>query len=125
MLDSAMPEWPPELDALVAAPKHHRVLLENDRVRVVETTVQPGDTVPVHTHEWGGVSTFLSWSALVRRDGDGVVVLDSRELGLSREPGSVAWQDPLPAHSLENVGGHLLHVITVELKPDPTSSPNS
>ena len=28
--------WPPALDALVAAPVHHRLLLENARVRVLE-----------------------------------------------------------------------------------------
>ena len=30
--------WDPELDAVKAAPKHHKVLFENDRVRVLEVT---------------------------------------------------------------------------------------
>jgi len=33
--------WRPENDALVAAPQHHKVLLENDEVRVLEVTVRP------------------------------------------------------------------------------------
>ena len=29
--------WPGELDALVAAPGHHKLLLENDIVRVLDS----------------------------------------------------------------------------------------
>jgi hypothetical protein len=36
--------WPPELDALVAAPNSHRLLLDHARVRVLEVTVPPGVT---------------------------------------------------------------------------------
>ena len=50
--------WLPELDALVAAPKHHRLLFENDRVRVLDTRIAPGDTVPLHTHRWPAVHRF-------------------------------------------------------------------
>jgi len=31
--------WPDELDALSAAPQNHRVLLENERVRVLQTHI--------------------------------------------------------------------------------------
>ncbi len=109
-------EWPPEGDALIAAPDHHRVLLENDLVRVVETRVEAGDRVPVHTHRWAGASYLVSFSDFVRRDAAGNVVLDSRSAGLSPAPGSSMWQMPLEPHSLENVGDGLLHVVTVELK---------
>jgi hypothetical protein len=34
--------WPRELDALIAAPDSHRLLLENDRVRVLEVVIEPG-----------------------------------------------------------------------------------
>lgn len=30
-----------DLDGVVAAPEHHRILFENDRIRVVETSI-PG-----------------------------------------------------------------------------------
>jgi hypothetical protein len=38
--------WPVSdpLDAVVAAPRNHRVLYEDDHVRVLEVTVQPGET---------------------------------------------------------------------------------
>jgi len=48
------PPWPypDSLDALVAAPNFHRVLFENERVRVLEVTVPPHQREPVHTHRW-------------------------------------------------------------------------
>src|SRR5215510_11255933 len=48
-------EWPASMDAVAAAPGNHRVLLENERVRVVEITVAPGEREPVHAHCLPGV----------------------------------------------------------------------
>jgi quercetin dioxygenase-like cupin family protein len=53
-------EWSDELDAVVAAPAHDHVLLENERVRVLETRIEPGDATPVHTHPWPNVQYVLS-----------------------------------------------------------------
>lgn len=47
--------WPDELDAVIAAPDHHKVLFENDRVRVLEVTLRPNDEEPVHHHRWPSV----------------------------------------------------------------------
>lgn len=38
------------LDAVMAAPNHHKVLLENDQIRVLETLIRPGEETAVHTH---------------------------------------------------------------------------
>ena len=32
--------WDPALDAVVAAPKHHKVIFENERLRVLEVTLE-------------------------------------------------------------------------------------
>lgn len=105
--------WPPELDALVAAPKHHRVLLENDHVRVLDTEIGPGERTALHTHRWSAVHYILSWSDFVRRDADDATLVDTR----GREPVSGAlWSPPLVPHSLENVGPGPLRVISVEMK---------
>jgi quercetin dioxygenase-like cupin family protein len=42
--------WPETMDALVAAPASHRVLLENDRVRVLDVVIEPRAREPEHTH---------------------------------------------------------------------------
>jgi len=43
-------DWPPSMDAVVAAPESHRVLLENEDVRVLEVTIPAGHREPEHTH---------------------------------------------------------------------------
>jgi hypothetical protein len=108
--------WPESLDAMQAAPDHHRVLLENEHVRVLESWVAPGDTVPVHTHRWPGVLHVLSWSDFVRYGTDGAVVLDSRSAGPAPQPGSVLWGAALAPHSLKNVGDAEIRIVTVEVK---------
>jgi len=107
--------WPEALDALSAAPQYHLLLLENDRVRVLDTRVPQGQTVPLHTHQWPSALYILSWSDFVRRDGEGRIVVDSREIG--KPAGETAlWSGPLPPHTLENVGESELRAISVELK---------
>lgn len=103
------------LDAVVAAPRFHRVLLENESVRVLDTVVSPGETVPLHTHCSPAVLYILSWSDCVRRDAGGSVTMDSRNL-LTPAPGSALWSGPLPPHTLENVGQTELRVIAFEQK---------
>lgn len=107
--------WPDDLDALVAAPKHHRLLLENERSRVLETRIEPGETVPLHTHRWPSVYHVLSWGSFVRRDGDGKVLVDTRTSPPSAPPKAV-WSEPLPPHTLENVDTRPIHLVSVELK---------
>jgi hypothetical protein len=104
-----------DLDALVAAPKHHRLLFENELVRVLDTKIAPGETVPPHTHRWASALYILSWSDFVRRDGDGNISVDSRTMGDSFE-GNALWSPPLALHTLENVGDKEFRAISVEVK---------
>jgi quercetin dioxygenase-like cupin family protein len=108
-------EWPEELDALVAAPQYHILLFENEQVRVLDTNIPPRQTVPLHTHRWPGVLYVLSLTDFVRRDGEGKIVVDSRASGKPAIKGAL-WSEPLPPHTLENVGETEIRVISVELK---------
>src|SRR5947208_3666833 len=108
--------WPDSLDALTAAPDYHKLLLENERVRVLDTWVPAGDRTPIHTHRWPAVLYVLGWSNFVRYNDKGEVLLDSRTVEALKVPPTVLWSAPLPPHSLENVGGADLHIISVELK---------
>lgn len=115
-----MPEtqsnWPIHLDALVAASEHHRLLLENDAVRVLETRIEPGETVRLHTHRWPAAYYILSAGDFVRRDEHGVVLQDTRQSAKRLQPGQAVWSPPLGPHTLENVGNGPIHVISVEVK---------
>jgi mannose-6-phosphate isomerase-like protein (cupin superfamily) len=112
--------WPDFLDALVAAPDHHMLFMENERVRVLETLIPPGETTPVHTHRWPSVYVILSWSDFLRTDDQGNVMADSRQSKALAERPSVLWGEALPPHALENVGDQDLRLISVELK-EPSS----
>ncbi len=108
--------WPPELDALIAAPDHHTLLFEDERVRVLDTVIRAGDRTPVHTHRWPAVFVVFSWSTFVRRDGDGTVMVDSREVPAMASPSTALPSDPIGPHSLENVGDSDIRIVSVELK---------
>lgn len=109
-------QWPEELDALIAAPKHHKLLLENESVRVLDTCIPRGETTEIHTHQWRSTLYVLQFSDFIRYDIDGNILLDSRNLDSKPLPGTALWTEPLIPHSLKNVGVTDLHVISVELK---------
>jgi len=50
--------WDPALDAVAAAPRHHKVLFENERLRVLEVTLESNDEEPIHHHRWPSVFVF-------------------------------------------------------------------
>lgn len=113
MSDNAL--WPPELDAIIAAPDHHTVLMENEHVRVLDTRIEPGDKTPIHTHRWPSVYHVLSLTDFIRRDAAGNVLVDTRQKPKVQTPKAL-WSDPLPPHTLENVGDVAIHVVSVEIK---------
>jgi len=47
--------WADSLDAVKAAPNSHKVLFENDNVRILEVTVDPYGFEPMHTHRYPSV----------------------------------------------------------------------
>ena len=109
-------EWPESLDAVASAPEHHRVLFENEHVRVLDTRVPPGGRVLLHTHKWPSVVYTISSGDFVRSDADGNTTLDTRSANLTVEPGSAMWLPPLEPHAIENVGPTEMRAVTVELK---------
>ena len=109
-------QWPDELDALIAAPQHHRLKFENEFVRVLDANIAPGEMTAVHTHRFAASHIVISWSDFIRYDDTGNVLLDSRSLGKNIAPHSALWGEPLGPHALKNVGTDDLHIISVEIK---------
>lgn len=103
------------LDPAVTNPGHYAVVFENDRVRVLEYTDQPGEKTTPHTHP---DSVMYTLSSFRRRlvSGDA-----SRDVALAE--GAVVWL-PAQQHQGENIGDTPTHVIFVELKStaDPTGA---
>jgi hypothetical protein len=115
-MNSNNEQWPDELDALGTAAQHHKLLFENETVRVLDTFIKPGERTTVHTHQWPASLYIISWSDFIRYDAKGNVLVDSRTLSKTPAPGTALWSGPLPPHTLKNVGVNDLHAICVEIK---------
>ncbi|HEY7045057.1 MAG TPA: hypothetical protein VH419_15410 [Nocardioidaceae bacterium] len=95
------------LDPVVTNPEHYSVIFENERVRVLEYTDQPGDHTTPHRHP---DSVMYTLSAFRRR-----LVSDGARRDVVLEAGSVGWL-PAQQHHGENIGDTPTHVLFVELK---------
>jgi hypothetical protein len=115
--------FPDGFDAVQAAPNSHRVVFENEFVRVLEVTVPPpGSTIPMHHHRWP--SFFLDWDTgggtphirYHRPDGS---VRDSPSTEAPTHPGtwSVHWMKPEPMHAIEVVGKPKIAALLPEVPP--------
>jgi hypothetical protein len=89
-----------------------RVVLENDRVRIWEHRVVPGDTGPMHVHRRTYFSVFVAGSTGDTIDPDGNVI---EHFDLT--PGTVFWSDEghLPeTHALRNTADDEILIVTTE-----------
>ncbi len=88
-----------------------RVKLENDRVRVLEATLKPGDKEQMHSHP--AYVIYVIDGGKVRNH-----AADGKTTETELKSGEVLYRDPL-THWAENIGTTTMHMILVELKrPD-------
>lgn len=110
-------DWPKHLDAVAAASKNHKVLLENDKVRVLDVTVAPGEVEAVHSHRWPSVLYFIEAGDFVDRDASGKIIFDSRTLKAPLVFPLAMYKEPEAPHSVENLSKTTpLHLVRVEMK---------
>jgi hypothetical protein len=102
---SAVPE---ELDPLKVAADSHKLVFENQFVRVLETHVPPGKIEPWHQHGRRVVIYLSDFHTRVTERGH-------EPQDSLRKSGLVRWSEPV-IHQVENVGQTEGHVISVELK---------
>jgi len=107
-------DWPPSMDAVVAAPESHRVLFENDEVRVLEVTIAAGHREPEHTHRRPSVMIVDGPARIRYYEGD--VLTFSSPPARAVAGTRASWMEPEGPHSVENVDTRPYHAIRVELK---------
>src|SRR5712691_8192156 len=95
-------------DAVTAAPHAYKVLLENDRVRVLEYRGGPGTKADMHSHP-DLVAVALGGGKVRFTLGNGQT--EEAELG-NGDAGFFAATD----HMTENVGASNIHMVLIELK---------
>ncbi len=96
-------------DAAIVAPDVYKVLFENDRMRVLEVAMEPGDRSEMHTHP-----DYFFY--LLGEGGKVRFTSPSGETGEMELPaGASAWREA-EEHSTENVGTTTVHALFIEPK---------
>jgi quercetin dioxygenase-like cupin family protein len=96
------------LDPVTVDPAHHRVEVDNDRVRVLRINFKPHDKTIEHEHP-NAVAVFLTDSKAK------FVLPGGKTREASSKRGDAIWA-PAERHSVENLSDKATEVILVELK---------
>lgn len=101
----------PAQDPVVVNPKTVRVTLENERVRVLEAVLQPGDREQLHSHP-ASVYYVVEGGRVRNHAADGTVT-ESEVVA-----GQVVYREPV-THWAENIGTTTLRIVLIELRDPP------
>jgi len=99
-------------DVVKVAPDKCKVLLSNDRVRVLEYRAKPGDKTPMHSHPAYVVYSFSSGKAKFTSP-------DGKTTERDLKAGEATWNSG-ETYATEGVGSGEAHVLLVELKEPQT-----
>jgi predicted metal-dependent enzyme (double-stranded beta helix superfamily) len=108
--------WPDSLDAVLAAPGSHRVLFENDRARVLEVTIAPGEREPEHTHRWPSIMVVHQPARIRYYTGDTLTFTSTEQPSPAGSGPQVSWLEPEGPHSVQNTDSRTYGAFRIELK---------
>lgn len=110
-------DWPVELESIISAPKNHKVLMENDKVRVLEVTILPGEQENLHCHKYPSVLHFKEAEDFIDSDAEGNVIFDTRTLPSHLKLPMTMWKDAEAPHKITNLSRtKSIKIIRVEMK---------
>lgn len=96
-------------DAAIVASKTHKILFENEKVRVLEVSIQPGEIEPLHMHPYKSITIVANPATLKYFNKDGELISEVQVHGTT-------WTEPVELHSTENVSKTPFHGYRIELK---------
>lgn len=110
--------WPGKLDGVKAAPETHKVIFENEHVRVLQVTIPPHSKEPVHTHCLPSTLYFQQIGDIIVRHPDGRLMFDSRQMKESEKQKApfVLWNAGEGPHSDENPDDVPIRILQIEQK---------
>lgn len=103
--------WSPNLhaqDPMSVGKTYKKVLLENDKVRVMQVEFAPGDVMPWHSHPGHTVYAVTGGKIEITDKDKPAVVQDIKA-------GDVMYMEPV-THMAKNVGKTTLKLIVTEIK---------
>ena len=103
-----LPEGMGEIDPVAVSPGNYKILLENDRVRVLEMLLRPGEIDELHSHPSETVFFLQGGSLRIHLPGG-----EAQEADIPDH--HVMWNDAW-THRVENIGQGEVHAIIVESK---------
>jgi quercetin dioxygenase-like cupin family protein len=106
LLSSHVPLWAD--DAVKTDPDKYRVVLENERVRVLEYRDKPGQKTKMHTHP----DFVLQAMAPFKRK---LTLSNGKTMTREFKAGEIVWMNA-QSHIGENIGETDTHVLITELK---------
>jgi len=125
--------WADSLDAVKAAPNSHKIIFENDKIRILEIILEPHGFEPIHTHRFPSVmfgpdndtsqfdiiyypyafdslrQTYFAKDSIKQHRG-----------GQSVEPNLGSYMKSEGPHRIKNLSNVRIDVFRVELKNDTT-----
>jgi beta-alanine degradation protein BauB len=98
-------------DPLKVGPNIYKKIFENERVRMLEVTFAPGDSIGMHSHPDHAVYTIIGGKLRVTTSDGKTQVADLKA-------GDPIWF-PAIIHAAKNIGATSLKLLVVELKEKP------
>lgn len=98
------------LDPVDLDPDKFDVLLENERVRVLQAKIPTGQSHGMHWHPEHLIYTLSAYEVLDTFPGGGTKTM-------KRGAGELLWGDEI-THATENVGETAVHALIIELKDE-------
>lgn len=103
-------DWNADLDAVISDEERHQLLFENEYVRVVYLSCEPGDTTSPHSHLYPNIVVNFSTMPFLVTDESGEEFISPSEIGVVEAGG------PVFLHKLKNVGDQTYTGLSFEIK---------
>jgi beta-alanine degradation protein BauB len=95
-------------DPVKLAPDKYKVIFNNDKVRVLDVRLKPGEKSPMHSHP--NYIVYALNSSTVK-----FTSKDGKTTDFKTKAGQCVWRDA-ESHAVENAGKTETHVLNIELK---------
>jgi hypothetical protein len=104
------------MDAPIAAPTNHRIVFENDSVRVLDVVVGVGEREVLHAHCWPSFLYVMFRGKLREWDAKGQLIREVKETPPMSSFPQTQWLEVGPPHAIENLDSQPIRLLRVELK---------